>query len=897
MRRLLRPGLTTLVLLVVPGFAFGADAPGPSPPRFRRDIAAVFSRLGCNSGNCHGTVKGQNGFRLSLFSGDLDLDHERLTHEHAGRRLSLTVPKDSLLLQKATAQVRHEGGKRMEVGSREYEILRRWIAAGAPLDPPGPSRLATLRVTPAEHVGKTGDRYRLRVEAYFADRSIEDVTPLCTFETLNSQIAVTDRNGEVQVQGSGDTTLVVRYRGDTAIAQVLVPRSDSGAFPEVKPNNFIDTHILAKLRRLNLPPAETADDATFLRRACLDVTGELPSPEEIRTFLADRSADKRARKINELLDRPGYAAIWALKFCDLLKPPSKSYAGDLDQVSMDALRFTAWVRSRMEKNTPYDQFVEQVLTATSREGRSLDEWVEQLRALDEGYTTPRTDLEGYSRRRTLDVYWEGEPNRMVNTLQVAHVFLGLRLECAQCHRHPYDLWQQDDLLSFANFFMHVKPLPFVKPPPEVTGHVRRLEEEAKQLTAQVEKLRKRTKQLEAGAQKAKQESDRLKRQAAQLEAEADRLGADPKAKERSKEAAAKRQEAESVQAGCQEYDQLQRQIAVLERRAKKILPGLAERLRREVAHLPQKGVYASVTNAIGTQRSTQYRLLGEAKPVEVTADQDPRPLVVAWMRRPDNPYFAKAIVNRVWAHYFGRGIIDPPDHLSPFNPPTHPELLQQLCREFVGHGYDLKWLHRTILNSRTYQQSSTAPRASAGDRANYAYFHYRRLPAEVLLDALNQATGTTEEMNMKNFHWPEKMKIVEVPFVVKPYLGQVIAPRNAYLNFMFAQFGRPERNPTIQCDCERDDSASVLQALSFTNHPRVLKKITDENGQVARLLKAHADDDRRIEEIYLGTLSRLPSPDENQACLKYLKASDTPTKGMQGILWSLLNTREFCLQH
>ena len=211
----------------------------------------------------------------------------------------------------------------------------------------------------------------------------------------------------------------------------------------------------------------------------------------------------------------------------------------------------------------------------------------------------------------------------------------------------------------------------------------------------------------------------------------------------------------------------------------------------------------------------------------VPKDQDPRQVVMDWMRRPDNPYFARAIVNRVWAHYFGRGIIDPPDNLSSFNPASHPELLQELSDGFIKNKYDLKWLHRTILQSRTYQQSSTATAANEFDRANYAYFYYRRLPAEVLVDALNQATGTTEKMDMEYFYWPKEMKTVEIPF----------APRNTFVNFMLTNFGKPKRNSAVQCDCERDGSASVIQVLSLANHPRVWQKITDANGHVARISK------------------------------------------------------------
>jgi hypothetical protein len=326
----------------------------------------------------------------------------------------------------------------------------------------------------------------------------------------------------------------------------------------------------------------------------------------------------------------------------------------------------------------------------------------------------------------------------------------------------------------------------------------------------------------------------------------------------------------------------------LERRSK-ILPEVGRRIMHaEVHHVADgKDAFASVTSPLGTQSSKQYRLLGETQAVEVSAQEDPRLKLASWLRRPDNPYFAGAIVNRIWAHYFGRGIVDPPDHLSPFNPPSHPDLLRELGERFVKNGYDLKRLHRTILASRTYQQSSQATAVNAMDRTNYAYFYYRRLPAEVLVDAVNQATGTTEDMDMKYYHWQPDMKTVEVPYT----------PRNGFVAFMMEQFGRPQRNSSSQCDCERDPSASVLQVLSLANHPRVWQKIADPKGHAARILKDVPGDDARIDEAFLTTLSRLPTEAERQACRKYLQGAETPEKGLQGMMWSLINTREFLLQH
>jgi hypothetical protein len=848
-RRLQRPILGMIVMAML---ASATRADETDAPLFSRHVVAVFSKLGCNGGTCHGAVKGQNGFRLALFGADPALDYDRLVHEFGGRRLNRHQPNASLLLLKATGQVSHAGSKRTEVGSREYTILERWIAAGAKFDTPERSRLARLDVTPAEQTIRAGETLRLRVVAKFVDGSTEDVTALCSYESQDRQVAVVDQAGQVQARGPGDAALLVRFRAEPAVALVLVPRAGSEPFPDVTPHNFIDRHVVTKLRRLNIPPSPLADDVTFLRRISLDVTGTLPAPEEIRAFLADTSMDRRARKIDELLNRPGYSALWTLKFCDLLKASDYGvYADGLTQ-DQDAPRFMQWIRARLDENLPYDQLVERILTATSRDGHSLAEWAQDVRAINEGYATPRTDLEQYSRRKTLDLYWQRRASGGVpGALQIAHTFLGLRLECAQCHRHPHDVWQQDDLLSFANFFMNVRQPGFQgdneKKFPEVAAYVKTMDMEAKKLTEEVKKLREtRGKELDAQAKKTKAKADQ------------DALA------------------------------QFQQEVGAMDRRSK-LLPEVGRRLlHAEVTHLPpNKGPWAKTTSPLGTQESQQYRMLGETKPITVPRDQDPRALVVAWMRRPDNPYFAKAIVNRVWGHYFGRGIVDPPDQLSPLNPPTHPELLDELCKEFIGHGYDLKWLHRTILGSRTYQQSSQATAANAVDRGNYAYFAYRRLPAEVLVDALNHATGVGEDMDMKFYHWLPEWKTVEIPYT----------PRNAFVTFMLEQFGRPERNSAVQCDCERTSDASVLQVLSLANHPRIRQKIADDKGRVARILKEQPDDAKRIEEVFLWALCRPPSAAEREASVRYVQDAASPAEGLRGVMWSLLNTREFLLQH
>lgn len=882
-----RSELKTLLCLGVSLCCTGARASEtvPEKPSYQRHVVPLFSRLGCNSGTCHGAVKGQNGFRLSLFGADPAFDHEQIVRDLAGRRINRNDPALSLLLLKATGQVDHGGGVRLRPGSFEYQVLHRWLAAAAPLDPFATSQVETLRVSPAEHVTRPGQSYRLRAEAHFADGTHEDVTPYCSFQSLDAATAEVDVGGQVSARLPGESALIVRYRAQPVMVRVLVPRSASSPSFDIKPNNFIDTHILAKLQRMNLQPAPLADDAVFLRRACLDVTGELPVADEIRAFLKDTSTDKRRRKIEELLHRPGHAALWTLKFCDLLKAADFGVYADALSQEADAPRLQAWIRARLEQNTPYDQFVERILLATSREGHSPAEYAEEVKTMMEGNAPGRADLQRYRKRRTLDLYWQRRgADGVSGALQVAHAFLGLRLECAQCHRHPHDVWQQNDLLDFANFFMRVRKVGFEgdneKRYPDMAALKKRFDDEGKKLETEVKK-RKETegKKRDEEAKKAKGEADKLKTAIGKLEK-------GPRAGEHAAEITQKRKELDRLQQTVADAERFRRETAELEKRAK-LLPEIGRRLLQAEIRLLPPGKFARVTSPIGTRESKTLRLLGETKPVNVPEDRDPRAIVMDWMRRPDNPYFARAIVNRVWAHYFGRGLIDPPDNLSAFNPATHPELLHDLCEGFVKHEYDLRWLHRTILNSRTYQQSSTAQPASAADRVNYAAFPIRRLPAEVMIDTLNAATGTTENMDMKYFHWPEKIKTVEVPY----------SPRNPFVAFVLENFGRPKRNAAVQCDCERDGSASVLQVLTLANHPRVWEKIRDPAGRVAKLAKTPLAEADKVEELFLATVSRPPSGEERQACLKYLQAAESPEKGMQGVLWSLLNTREFLLQH
>lgn len=830
--------LVASLFVALPGAVRAAEE---DAPQFSRHVVPVLARLGCNAGGaCHGTVLGQGGFRLSLFGAQPALDHQRLTREVIARRLTPHQPEESLILLKATGAVPHGGGKRISSGSSEYEVIRRWIAAGAPLDDLSKSRLTGLTLNPSALTLKPGATGKFQVTATYADGTTADVTHLCRYETNDDEVARIDATGTVTAQRGGDTAAVIRYGSEPVLASVIVvPAEVKQAFPEAKAHNFIDEHVLARLKALDLPPAQLCDDATFLRRLHLDILGYLPTPEEVRAFLADKAPDKRTKKIDEVLARPGYAEVWASKFSDLIKPVERGNEGNnnIMQGQVLRIRFYEWLRARLQENVPYDQLVERMFLSSSLDGRKVEEWLAEREALqaelaakkDKARPVNEPLLAAYNQRRTLDLYWERDgATGVVGAMQFSHAFLGLRMQCAQCHRHPADVWQQEDLLSFANFFMAMNTAGQRKNSPEVQAY-----------------------------------ADKLKPEIMMWAEEAKKLNA-------SKDAADKKKGAE-----------LQQKINAA-----------TSFISAEIAPLTSGPVgTASVRNTLGTQQSAFLRLLGEKNNTTLAPDQDRRQVVMDWLRRPDNPYFARAMVNRVWAHYLGRGIVDPPDNLSPLNPPSHPKLLDELAQGFIKNGYDLKWLHRTILQSRTYQQSHEAHAASIHDTRNYARFQLRRLPGEVILDVVNQATGASDKYNAS---W--LFRDGERAVLVSGVMVDVFTYQQSTDPFRYLVFGRQVRRPLLQCDCEQGKEVTLPQLFFLANHPEIRQKIALKDGWVAKLAdNKDLDDRQRMEELFLRSLARLPSADELKAGLEHLKASKTMKVGLEDVLWSLVNIREFQL--
>ncbi len=419
----LRETLLVAIVLVqlVSDPAYAADRP-ETPVSFRNDVMAVLSKAGCNMGVCHGNKYGKGGFKLSLRGDDPGWDFSVLSRDLNGRRVNPLEPDASLLLLKATMQVPHEGSRRFKVGSPEYDILRRWIASDTPPDLPETPRLKEVLVEPRDVVlVEPADKVQLAVTASFSDGSRRDVKGLAVYEASN-QLAEVGHDGLVQSRGVGTTTIIVRYLGRQAPVRIaFVPARPDFVWSGPAPANFIDEFIFARLKELRINPSLLASDTVFLRRAFLDLLGILPTADEARQFVRDARTDKRARLIDELLERPEFADAWALKWSDLLRVEEKT----LDRKGVQ--NFHAWIRGSIARDKPLDQFARELIAARGSTYR--DPAANFYRAMREPFMRAES---------------------------TAQVFLGVRLQCSKCHNHPFDRWTQDDYYNWANLFARVE---------------------------------------------------------------------------------------------------------------------------------------------------------------------------------------------------------------------------------------------------------------------------------------------------------------------------------------------------------------------------------------------------------------------------------------------------------
>lgn len=774
---------------------------------FERHIMGLLGRMGCASGSCHGSFQGKGGLQLSLFGYDSAKDFHALVRDSNGRRVDLANPDNSLVLLKATGQSPHGGLTRFGKSSWQYRLLRAWIAQGATWKASS-GEIKSLQITPTEFAfKKPGDAGALKVTATFTDNSREDITALCDFRTNDDSIAEVSSLGAIRTHRPGDTVIVVSYRGSVVPVRVMVPTETRPGFvyPKVPEVNAIDREVFAKLKRLNMVPSALASEEEFLRRVTIDTIGTLPTPEEVRKFLADRSPTKREKKIDELLAHPMHAALWATKFCDITGNNTDGLENPPQRKPYLSQMWHDWFRKRVRDNMPYDQIVRGVLTATSREGKTAEDYVKQIEKFEE--SQDKGEKTAYADRDTIDLFWRKQQRVTIEEWgeKTAAAFLGVRLECAQCHKHPFDRWTQADYRSYANIFSSVA----LAIPPESAKMYR---------TANQERQKR-----------SQQRLNELRRQGVKVTA----------------------------------------------------LP--VAPLREVFVGSPTRPLMHPDTG-----RPLPAKTLG-GPDLKVDRGDDPRVPLWEWMRAPENPFFARSFVNRVWGHYFGIGIVHPVDDFSLANPPSNEKLLDVLAQEFIKSGYDIRALEKAILLSRTYQLSSTPNDTNKFDKNNYARSYIRPMMAEVVVDLLNAALGTQE--TWQRGEASEGARAIEVG---------ASRVQNASVNYVFRVFGRPPR--TSACDCERAMDPALPQKLFLLADPNLQDKLKRSTNRLGGLLKEKSDDLEALEELFLATLSRSPTEAEKKTFLDYRERKGNPSGAARralfnDTLWALINTTEFIFNH
>ncbi len=399
------------------------------PVNFVNDVVPVFTKAGCNGGGCHGKSGGQNGFRLSLLGFEPGEDFTHLVHEARGRRLSVAAPEASLLLTKATNEVAHGGGKRLDANSEDYGVLARWVAQGMPLGKSTDPTVARIEVFPKDRTLPMGGSQQLVVTAHYTDGSREDVTRGAVFESNDKELGTIDPTGWLSASHRpGTLNVMVRYQGQVGVFQATLPLgAPVESLPPVK--NFIDELVFKKLKQVGMPPSELSDDPTFIRRVTLDVAGRVPTPAEVSAFLADVDPAKRDKLIDRLVDSGDYADFFANKWSALLRNKRET-----PNHARGTFAFHAWIRESLYRNKPFDRFVREVIGASG-----------------DMATNPPV------------AWYRGAKTSTIQVEDTAQLFLGTRLQCAQCHHHPYEKWSQRDYYGMAAFFSTVTQQPGARP--------------------------------------------------------------------------------------------------------------------------------------------------------------------------------------------------------------------------------------------------------------------------------------------------------------------------------------------------------------------------------------------------------------------------------------------------
>lgn len=790
-------------------------------PDLQRHMLPLMGRLGCSSRACHGSFQGAGGFRLSLFGYDFQVDHDAIMLKDSGR-VDLDDPDASKILAKPTLMQPHKGGKRMELDGWEYRVFSRWIEGGAKsVGPQTSAKFVRLEVVPSEIVcDREGPAGTLKAIAHWSDGAREDVTCLTRFRSNDEAIAEVNEDGLVTSKATGDTHIVAFYDNGIVPVSIIRPVSNltGAAYPDVAAPTKVDELAIVKLRKLGIVPSDVCDDAEFLRRVRIDLTGSLPPPAEIRAFLADQAPDKRARKIDELLESPAYSAWWTTILCDITGNNPALFQGgaQANLRTAYARQWYDWLDRRIRENAPYDEIVAGIALATSRKpGQSYDEFIEEQAAYFR-----KDDPADFTDRESMPYFWMrrnvAKPEE--KALAFSYAFLGVRLECAQCHKHPFDLWTQGDFKAFQDFF-------------EPIGG-----------------------------------------------------GIAPDARQRANEL---RKELDIPQKNQEAQKFLAKRLS-----AGEVIPWQEVFVNTNGRIAPARGAKGKAAQK-NNPRIIHPRPLG-GEEVDLTAGVDPRKPLMDWMRDPKNPYFARAFVNRVWAIDFGRGIIQPADDLNLANPPSNAELLDHLAQQFIAHDFDMKWLHREILNSQTYQRSWKTNDTNVHDEKNFSHAAIRRLPAEVTLDAIAMATADSDKL--------ARLQTLMEGRAIGP-LGTASPGRKGLSSYAAKVFGVSTRE--ANCDCSRSNEPNLLQAVFLQNDQETLQAI-ERGGWLAEQVKAIKTASKdgspaealnlAIEDAYLRTLGRLPSAEDQATARTFLEGGD-PSKGLRDLMWALLNTKEFITNH
>jgi hypothetical protein len=697
------------------------------PVSFRLDVMPVLLKAGCNTGSCHGAARGKDGFRLSLFGFDPEGDHYRITREIAGRRVNLAIPADSTLLEKAIGAVPHTGGQRFGAESEMYRTLHRWIEAGARSDDAATlPTITAVELYPGQAVlDGQGAIQQMSVRARYSDGSDRDVTRLSVYLSNNDRSAAIDANGLITAGGRGEAFVTARFENHTVGAPIIVlPKGSTFHAIDEPELGYIDRLVADKLKKLRITPSGNCDDSTFVRRVYLDMVGVPPTAREVRDFLSSSAPDKRAKLIDALLGRKEFVEIWVNQWAEMLQVRSDPVRG----VSQKAASlYYEWLAERISKNTPMDDMVRELLSAS---GGTFQE--------------PETNFF----LAAADV-----PSLAEN---VAQVFMGMRIQCAQCHNHPFDRWTQNDYYGFAAFFARI-----------------------------------------------------------------------------------------GRKAGEDTYETI-------------FYDAGAGEMKHPVAGVAMKPKY----------------LGGDYADV---AGKDRRLVLARWLASPANPWFATSFANRVWAHFLGIGIVEPVDDLRVSNPPSNPELLEELGRRFTASRYDLRALVREICNSRTYQRSTERNESNAADERNFARFIPRRIKAETLLDAISAVTETRDKFP----GLPLGSRAVQIADGSKS-------------TYFLTTFGRSTRESA--CSCEVKMEPSLSQALHLLNGETVNAKIK-AGGVVGKLIATTKFPEERIGELYLRCLSRSPTRAELDNLRRVLVDARDHAQALEDVFWAILNSREFLFNH